>query len=123
MIELVLDEAPDLHVLVQEPGVALRREPAGAPAPRHADPETDRMRFLTHGLFLSLRLPAGSGPRLSTAGRRAPSRRPARRGRRIRGPRRARARRRRRRPRRPAVRLVTHADRQMARPVLDPERA
>src|SRR4029450_11426090 len=101
VIELVLDEAPDLHVLVQERGVALRREPAGAPAPRHADPETDRMRFLTHRLFLPLRLPARSRPRLSTAPL-GPRPRP-----------------RPRRPGPPAVRLVAHADREMARPVLD----
>src|SRR5262249_56997081 len=53
VVELVLDEAPDLDVLVQEVRVRLCREPARAPAARDADPEADRMCFLTHRYFLS----------------------------------------------------------------------
>src|SRR3989442_321188 len=53
VVELVLDEAPDLDVLVQEVRVSLRREPPRAPRPRHADPEADRMCFLTHRYFFS----------------------------------------------------------------------
>src|SRR3954466_11527431 len=46
VVELVLDEAADLHVLVQQVGVALRREPARRPRPRGAETEADRMRLL-----------------------------------------------------------------------------
>src|SRR5213593_4142555 len=54
VVELVLDEAPDLDVLVQEVGVVLRREPARRPCPGRAEAEADRMRLLTHRLFLLL---------------------------------------------------------------------
>src|SRR5262249_49494688 len=53
VVQLILDEAPDLDVLVQEVRVRLRREPARAPAPRDADPEADRMCFLAHRYFFS----------------------------------------------------------------------
>src|SRR5437667_1203356 len=56
VVELVLDEAPDLHVLVQQGGVVLRREPPRRPGARAAEPEADRMRLLTHRLFLLLGL-------------------------------------------------------------------
>src|SRR5947199_128939 len=56
VIELVLDVAPDLHVLVQQARVALRREPAGAPGPRRAEAEADRMRLLAHLYLFSLDL-------------------------------------------------------------------
>src|SRR3989449_11325547 len=39
VVELVLDEAPDLDVLVQEVGVVLRREPARRPRPGRAEAE------------------------------------------------------------------------------------
>src|SRR5207249_336025 len=75
VIELVLDEAPDLHVLVQQIRVGLRREPARAPAARHAESEADRMCFLAHRLLFLLRLPAALRRRLvSTARRAAPGR-------------------------------------------------
>src|SRR5262249_18781964 len=51
VIELILDVAPDLHVLVQEPSVVLGREPARRPRPRGAEAKADRMRLLTHYLF------------------------------------------------------------------------
>src|SRR5262249_36514757 len=53
VVELVLDEAPDLDVLVQEVRVVLRGEPARAPAAGDADPEADRMCFLAHRYFFS----------------------------------------------------------------------
>src|SRR5439155_71742 len=56
VVELVLDVAPDLHVLVQQARVALRREPAGAPGPRRAEAEADRMRLLAHLYLFSLDL-------------------------------------------------------------------
>src|SRR6266849_890599 len=121
VVELILDEAPDLHVFVQERRVGLGREPARAPGPRRAEPEADRMCFLAHRLLFLLRLPCGPRGRFISAARRGAARgRPpggsrtllARR-------RRTRAGRRRRRGRRDgAVRLVADADRQVARPVL-----
>src|SRR5438876_144883 len=54
VIELILDVAPDLHVLVQQICVALRREPAGAPRPRRTESEADRMRLLAHPYVFSL---------------------------------------------------------------------
>src|SRR5438046_3629553 len=54
VIELILDIAPDLHVLVQQICVALRREPAGAPRPRRTESEADRMRLLAHPYVFSL---------------------------------------------------------------------
>src|SRR5207245_9326632 len=54
VVELVLDVAPDLHVLVQQARVALCREPAGAPGPRRAEAEADRMRLLAHLYLFSL---------------------------------------------------------------------
>src|SRR5262249_35753217 len=61
VVELVLDEPPDLDVLVQEVRVGLRREPARAPAACDPDPEADRMRFLTHRYFFSFGLrPVGA---------------------------------------------------------------
>src|SRR5438552_4539908 len=54
VIELILDIAPDLHVLVQQICVALRREPAGAPRPRRTASEADRMRLLAHPYVFSL---------------------------------------------------------------------
>src|SRR5438552_17909953 len=56
VIELILDVAPDLHVLVQQICVALRREPAGAPRPRRTESEADRMRLLAHPYVFSLDL-------------------------------------------------------------------
>src|SRR5207245_2438826 len=56
VIELILDVAPDLHVLVQQICVALRREPAGAPRPRRTESEADRMRLLAHPYVFSLAL-------------------------------------------------------------------
>src|SRR5213593_659999 len=56
VVELVLDDAPDLDVLVQEVGVVLRRKPARRPRARAAEAEADRMRLLTHRLFLLLGL-------------------------------------------------------------------
>src|SRR5207247_361630 len=58
------DEAPDLDVLVQEVGVVLRREPARRPCPGRAEAEADRMRLLTHRLFLLLGLASAPGGRL-----------------------------------------------------------
>src|SRR5947199_5053267 len=54
VIELILDVAPDLHILVQQICVALRREPAGAPRPRRTEAEADRMRLLAHLYVFSL---------------------------------------------------------------------
>src|SRR5437867_9877543 len=71
VVELILDEAPDLHVLVQERRVGLRREPARAPGPRRAESEADRVRFLAHRLLFLLRLPGGLRGRLLSALRRA----------------------------------------------------
>src|SRR5712692_2007013 len=127
VVELVLDVAPDLHVLVEQLGVAFGREPARRPRPRDAEAKADRMCLLAH-LFLFLARPALGGRRLAfTPGRSGPGRRLRfRLGRRRRG-RRARARRtlaalgRWRQP--GAVDLVADRDRQMARPVLDEERA
>src|SRR5205085_8987251 len=48
VIELVLDVAPDLDVLVQEGRVVLGGEPARAPRARRAEAEADRMCLLTH---------------------------------------------------------------------------
>src|SRR5213080_3681003 len=56
VIELILDVAPDLHILVQQICVALRREPAGAPRPRRTEAEADRMRLLAHLYVFSLDL-------------------------------------------------------------------
>src|SRR5438876_1145453 len=56
VIELILDIAPDLHVLVQQIRVALRREPAGAPRPCRTEAEADRMRLLAHPYVFSLAL-------------------------------------------------------------------
>src|SRR5438132_8907244 len=56
VVELILDVAPDLHVLVQQICVALRREPAGAPRPRRTESEADRMRLLAHPYVFSLDL-------------------------------------------------------------------
>src|SRR5439155_21449471 len=125
VIKLVLDEAPDLHVLVQEIRVGLRREPARAPAPRHAEPEADRVCFLTHRLLFLLRLSAALGRRLrSPACRTPPGRRPSGRGSwTFCARRRRRARTGRRGRRDGAVHLVADADRQVARTMLDRERA
>src|SRR5881296_485094 len=51
VIELVLDVAPDLHVLVQQLGVALGREPARRPRPCGPEAKADRMCLLAHYLF------------------------------------------------------------------------
>src|SRR5205809_5213465 len=56
VIELILDVAPDLHILMQQICVALRREPAGAPRPRRTEAEADRMRLLAHLYVFSLDL-------------------------------------------------------------------
>src|SRR5207237_1838921 len=58
VVELVLDEPPDLHVLVEQVRVVLRREPARAPRElRHgAEAEADRMRLLAHRVFILLAL-------------------------------------------------------------------
>src|SRR5258705_4716932 len=81
--QLVLDEPPDLHVLVEQVRVVLRREPPRAPRElRHGtEAEADRMRLLAHRLFLLLAL-AGAAP---GAGRRRPGRRLGRAGGRRRG--------------------------------------
>src|SRR5207302_1959952 len=94
------------------------------PAPRHAEPEADRMCFLAHRLLFLLRLPAALGRRLlSTTRRTPPGRRPPGGGR---APfarrRRARTSRCRRRHRDGAIPLVADANREMARAVLDRER-
>src|SRR5256712_6960615 len=94
VVELVLDEAPDLDVLVQEVGVVLRREPARRPCPGRAEAEADRMRLLTHRLFLLLGLASAPGGRLGRG--RLGCGRPG--GRRPRGGRRGGGGRRRRRP-------------------------
>src|SRR3989442_9040709 len=52
VVELVLDVAPDLDVLVQQIGVVLGGEPARRPRAGRPEPEADRMRLLTHRLFL-----------------------------------------------------------------------
>src|SRR5947207_4601295 len=56
VIELILDIAPDLHVLVPQICVAFRREPAAGPPPRRTESEADRMRLLAHPYFFSLDL-------------------------------------------------------------------
>src|SRR5262245_28619964 len=48
VVERRLDEPADLHVLVEEVGVALGGEPPRAPGPRGPEPETDRMGLLPH---------------------------------------------------------------------------
>src|SRR6266852_3801361 len=53
VVELVLDVAPDLDVLVQQARVLLGGEPPRAPGPRRAQPETDRMRLLAHAQSFS----------------------------------------------------------------------
>src|SRR3970040_843052 len=58
MVELILDEAPDLHVLVQQVGVVLRREPARAPGACRAEPKSHRVRLLAPRLFFLLWLSA-----------------------------------------------------------------
>src|SRR3989442_14152651 len=82
VVELVLDEAPALDVLVQEGGVILRRKPARRPRARAAEAEADRMRLLTHRLFLLLGLASAPGGRLLRRrlgrGRLRGGRRPAR---------------------------------------------
>src|SRR5438309_1512211 len=129
VVELVLDVAPDLHVLVEQGRVVLGGEPARAPRELRHRPEAepDRMRLLAHRLFLLLapgRALAAGGRRRGPAGRRLGRRR--RRG--------GGGRRRRGRPAdapvaRPgqagpgAIGLVAHRDRQVARAVLDEERA
>src|SRR5215475_2392427 len=60
VVQLVLDEAPDLHILVQEGRVALGGEPARAPRSGGAQSESDRMRLLPHGLVLVRGPRAGS---------------------------------------------------------------
>src|SRR5712691_2386154 len=61
VVELVLDVAPDLHVLVEQLGVVLGREPARRPRARGAEAKADRMCLLAHYL---VPLPA---PRLGAA--------------------------------------------------------
>src|SRR5262249_28478953 len=56
VVELVLDVAPDLHVLVEQLGVVLGGEPPGAPRPGRAQPKADRVRLLTHAYVVSLRV-------------------------------------------------------------------
>src|SRR5207249_1722040 len=51
VVELVLDVAPDLHVLVQQLGVVLGCEPARRPRPRDAQAKADRMCLLAHYFF------------------------------------------------------------------------
>src|SRR2546429_4057796 len=82
VVELVLDEAPDLDVLVQEVGGVLRRGPARRPCPGRAEAEADRMRLLTHRLFLLLGLASAPGGRLGRGrlGRGCPGGRPPRGG-------------------------------------------
>src|SRR2546427_6548382 len=124
VVELVLDEAPDLDVLVEKIRVVLRGEPARRPRARAAEAEADRMRLLTHRLFLLLGLASAPCGRLLRRrlgrGRLRGGRRPAR----------GRGRRPRRRPgraggRRPqgAARLVADADGEMAGAVPDGEGA
>src|SRR4029453_14423635 len=48
VVERRFDEPADLHVLVQEVGVALGREPSRAPRPRGPEPESDRVGLLPH---------------------------------------------------------------------------
>src|SRR5262249_50672024 len=67
VIELILDVAPDLDVLVQQVGVSLRREPPGAPRAGRSEAEPDRMRLLTHSRYLSLWRAALRAPGLSAA--------------------------------------------------------
>src|SRR5881409_2240543 len=127
VVELVLDEAPDLDVLVQEVGVVLRREPARRPRPGRAEAEADRMRLLTHRLFLLLGLASAPGGRLGRGrlGRGRPGGRPPRGGRRGGGGcrRRRRAGRARGRDAQGAVGLVADADGEVAGAVLDEEGA
>src|SRR5437870_2522916 len=80
VVELVLDEAPDLHVLMEQVRVVLGREPPRAPREllHGAEAEADRMRLLAHRLFLLLAL-ARAGA-LATRRRRAPGRRLGRAG-------------------------------------------
>src|SRR5256712_13450865 len=81
---MVLDEARDLDVLVEVVGVVLRREPARRPCPGRDEAEADRMRLLTHRLFLLLGLASAPGGRLGRGrlGRGRPGGRPPRGGRR-----------------------------------------
>src|SRR2546428_10825268 len=80
---MVLDEARDLDVLVEVVGVVLRREPARRPCPGRDEAEADRMRLLTHRLFLLLGLASAPGGRLGRGrlGRGRPGGRPPRGGR------------------------------------------
>src|SRR2546428_413648 len=127
VVELVLDEAPDLDVLVQEVGVVLRREPARRPRPGRAEAEADRMRLLTHRLFLLLGLASAPGGRLGRGrlGRGRPGGRRPRGGRGGGGGRRRRRRadRARGRDAQGAAGLVADADGEVAGAVLDEEGA
>src|SRR3989442_7332868 len=51
VVELILDVAPDLHVLVEQLGVVLGCEPPRRPGPRDAQAKADRMCLLAHYLF------------------------------------------------------------------------
>src|SRR5438094_1966101 len=128
MVELVLDVAPDLHVLVEQVRVVLGGEPARAPRElRHRpEAEADRMRLLAHRLFLLL----GPGRARAAGGRRRGPAGPALGGRRRRdgGGGRGRDRSTDAPVARPgqaepgAIGLVAHRDRQVAGAVLDEER-
>src|SRR5207244_10401298 len=75
VVEGVLDVPADLHVLVQQGGVALGGEPPGRPRARRPEAEADRMRFLTHTLSLLLRRSGLPGACLPRRLRRGPRRR------------------------------------------------
>src|SRR5439155_7515317 len=52
VVEGVLDVPPDLRILVEEARVLLGGEPPGAPRPRRAQPEPDRVGLLSHAVLL-----------------------------------------------------------------------
>src|SRR4030095_8796240 len=54
VIELILDVAADLHVLVEELRVVLGSEPPRAPGPGGPEAKADGVRLLTHAQFFSL---------------------------------------------------------------------
>src|SRR5262249_7660974 len=61
VIERGLDELADLHVLVQQPGVALGGEPPGAPRAGGAEAEPDRMSLLPHVYLVAAARERGAG--------------------------------------------------------------